>query len=128
MSTSWTFKGATGQDADWPEPSPIGPELPPVEAFRASMLPAAFRAGVEDIADRMQVPLDFPAAASIVSLAGCVNRRARMQPKNIDSTWVVVPNLWGGIVAPPGFLKSPVLAATTAPLYEIEGVWRAEYE
>jgi hypothetical protein len=114
--------------ADWPEPSPIGPELPPVKPFRASTLPEAFRTAVEDLADRMQVPLDLPAAAVIVCLAGAVNRRARMQPKAKDNTWIVVPNLWGGIVAPPGFLKSPVLHAITAPLHEIERLYRAEYE
>jgi putative DNA primase/helicase len=113
---------------DWPEPSPIGPELPPVKPFRASMLPEAFRSGVEDVAERMQVPLDFPAAAAMLCVAGAVSRRARMQPKRTDITWRVVPNLWGGIVAPPGFLKSPVLHAMTAPLYAIERMWRMEYE
>jgi putative DNA primase/helicase len=115
-------------EEDWPEPSPIGPGLPPVMPFRASMLPEAFRGAVEDVAERMQVPLDFPAAGAVLCLAGAVNRRARIQPKARDSTWVVVPNLWGGIVAPPGFMKSPVLHAITAPLRDIEHVWRAEYE
>ncbi|MGA7235935.1 MAG: YfjI family protein [Bryobacteraceae bacterium] len=114
--------------ADWPELSRIGPELPPVKPFRASMLPEAFRSAVEDVAERMQVPLDFPAAAAIVCLAGAVNRRSRIQPKRTDATWRVVPNLWGGIVAPPGFLKSPVLHAMTAPLYAIERLWRVEHE
>jgi putative DNA primase/helicase len=112
---------------DWPEPSPLGPELPPVNPFRCSMLPEVFRDTVEDLSERMQVPPDLPAAAAILCLAGAVNRRARIQPKRQDSTWIVVPNLWGGLVAPPGFLKSPVLASITWPLREIEALWRAEY-
>jgi putative DNA primase/helicase len=113
-------------DAEWPAPAPVGAELPPVKPFRASMLPEAFRGAVEDIAERMQVPLDLPGALVILCLAGAVNRRARIQPKKQDHTWKVVPNLWGGVVAPPGFLKSPVLAASTAPLHEIEDLWRME--
>jgi hypothetical protein len=39
-----------------------------------------------------------------------------------------VPNLWGGIIAPPGFMKSPVIEATTRPLTQIEAEWRAEHD
>jgi putative DNA primase/helicase len=125
----WTFKNATkNESADWPEPLPIGSELPPVAAFDLALLPEALRDFVEDLAERMQVPLDYPAACLMVSLAGAVNRRAVMQPKRSDSSWQVVPNLWGGIVAPPGFLKSPVLHAISKPLYAQEALWRVEHE
>ena len=50
---------------------------------------------------RMQVPMDYPAAVMVLCLAGAVNRRARIQPKANDSGWLIVPNLWGGIIAPP---------------------------
>jgi putative DNA primase/helicase len=56
------------------------------------------------------------------------SRRARMQPKKNDSTWGVVPNAWGGIIAPPGFMKSPVLKAAAQPLYYIEGLWRKRFK
>ena len=112
----------------WPEPLPIGSELPEVDKFDPLLLPEALRDFVEDIAERMQVPPDYPAACLMVAMAGAVNRRASIQPKAEDSSWLVVPNLWGGIIAPPGFLKSPVLHAITAPLYAQEAVWRAEYD
>jgi putative DNA primase/helicase len=76
----------------------------------------------------MQVPLDFPAVAAIATLAGVTNRRAVIQPKRNDHTWSVVPNLWGGIVAPPGMLKSPVLSCMTQPARAIESEWRKAYE
>jgi putative DNA primase/helicase len=125
--------GARSQDRHqqavdgWPEPSPLGAELPPVQAFRISMLPEVLRDPVEDLAHRMQVPVDYPGVCSVVTLAGAVNRRARIQPKERDSTWIVVPNAWGGLVAPPGFLKSPVLKAVTAPVVAIERLWREEF-
>jgi putative DNA primase/helicase len=75
----------------------------------------------------MQTPLDFAAAAAIVALAGCVNRRAVILPKVEDDSWRVTPNLWGAVIAPPGFMKSPVLQAITSPLKKIEAGWRDEY-
>ena len=56
------------------------------------------------------------------------NRRAAIQPKAEDSSWVVVPNLWGGIISPPGFMKSPVISTITQPLTRVEALWRDEYE
>jgi hypothetical protein len=76
----------------------------------------------------MQVSLDYPAAVAVLSLAGATGRRATVQPKAKDSSWIVTPNLWGGIVAPPGLMKSPVITAVTQPLREIEALWLANHE
>jgi Protein of unknown function (DUF3987) len=114
--------------SEWPEPEPLEGALPPVQPLRLEYLPASFRGFVEDVAERMQVPIDYPAAIAIGSLAGCVNRRAIIQPKKEDYSWEVVPNLWGAVIGPPGFLKSPVLRAVTCPLSHIEDMWRLEYE
>lgn len=114
--------------ADWPKPEPIGSDLPPVLVFNEELLPESFRPLVADAANRMQVPVDYPAAAVALCLAGAVNRRALIQPKRSDSDWLVVPNLWGGIVAPPGAMKSPVIGAVTRPLQRLQTEWRREYE
>ncbi len=113
---------------DWPKPEPIQSELPPVEAFSEDLLPDSFRPLVADVADRMQVPMDYPAVVMVLCLAGAVNRRAVIQPKANDTGWVIVPNLWGGIIAPPGFMKSPVIQAATRPLNQIQTEWRLEQE
>ncbi|MDE3195488.1 MAG: DUF3987 domain-containing protein, partial [Acidobacteriota bacterium] len=76
----------------------------------------------------MQVPIDYPAVVVVLCLAGAVNRRAIIQPKANDTAWAVVPNLWGGIIAPPGRLKSPVIQAATRHLNLIQTEWRGEYE
>jgi hypothetical protein len=112
----------------WPDPLPLRDDLPAVEPFHLEFLPDSFRPLVEDTAERMQVPLDFPGVVAICSLAGSVNRRARIQPRREDTSWQVIPNLWGGIVAPPGYMKSPVLKAITAPLVDIESLWRHEFK
>ncbi|MGB9418284.1 MAG: YfjI family protein [Acidobacteriaceae bacterium] len=112
----------------WSVPESLGTELPNVPAFDAGLLPEVLRPLVEDVSERMQTPLDFAAVVSVLSLAGVTGRRVRIQPKEADTTWTVVPNLWGGIVAEPGCLKSPLIAAVTKPLAMIEGLWRVEYE
>jgi putative DNA primase/helicase len=115
-------------DGCWPEPDTIEEQLPPVPEFDLRLLPEALRPIVEDVADRMQVPIDFTAVTAVMCLAGAVNRRALIQPKRADHGWTVVPNLWGGIVASPGQKKSPAIAAITAPLRAIECGWRQEQE
>jgi len=120
-------EGARSQ-SEWPDPAPLGDELPPVPPLDLEFIPSSFRCLVEDISDRMQAPPDYAAAASVVALAGCVSRRAVIIPKCVDLSWRVVPNLWGAIVAPPGMMKSPILRAITSPLTLIEEKWREEFE
>src|SRR5262249_31932607 len=103
-------------------------ELPPVEVFSEDLLPDSFRSLVADVAERMQVPMDYPAVVMVLCLAGAVNRRAVIQPKTNDTGWGIVPNLWGGIIAPPGFMKSPVIQAATSPLNQIQSEWRLDHE
>lgn len=91
---------------DWPEPETLRDELPAVPPFDPALLPTSLRPMVEDVADRMQVAVDFPAIVAVTTLAGICSRRALMQPKAQDHSWLVVPNLWGAIVAPPGAMKS----------------------
>lgn len=114
-------------EEEWPEPIPLAGELPPVMAFNAEFLPYSFRDFAVDTADRMQCPIDFVAVALVVCLGGAVSRRARVQPKAEDSGWIVTPNLWGAIVASPGQLKTPTLAAAAKPLRDIEDEARRKH-
>ena len=117
-----------GPEEDWPDPLPLAGDMPAVESLAADMLPTSFRALAADIADRMQVPIDYPGAAMVVTLAGAVNRRAAIQPKARDSGWIVTPNLWGAVVGRPGYKKSPVLEAITGPLRAIQTEWFLKHE
>ena len=99
-------------DAD---PRPITVALHPVPELEAWMIPPAFKAWIEDIAERASLPLAYPAAALFVALSGLIGRRLAIRPKQYDD-WLVVPNLWGAIVGPPGFLKTPAVEAVMRPL------------
>ena len=113
---------------EWPQPELLQSELPPVEAFSEDLLPHSFLPLVRDVAERMQVPMDYPAVVMVLCLAGAVNRRVMIQPKERDTGWVEPANLWGAIVGPPGVMKTPVIQAITRPLVQIQTEWRQEYE
>ena len=120
-----------GQSKDcwlWPDPAALGDGLRRVQEFNLNLLPASLRPFVEDTSERMQTPVDFAAAVATVALAGCVNRRAAIIPKTADTGWQVIPNLWGAIVGPPGFMKSPLLRNITLPLIQVEESWREDFK
>lgn len=116
----------TGAD-DWPAPEDLPAGLPPVDPFDAALLPPALRPWITDIAERMQCPADFPAAAAVVCLAAVVSRQCAIRPKRQDD-WTVVPNLWGGIIGRPSLLKSPALAEPMRMIDALEAAAREEHE
>jgi len=100
----------------WLERKPIIAELKPVPAFDAdTLLPEVLRAWIMDEAERMPCPPDFIAAAALVALGSIVGARCAIKPKSRDS-WLIVPNLWGGIVGDPSAKKSPAWGAALKPL------------
>ena len=108
--------GAAADTSEWPEPKPIIAELKPVPAFDAeTLLPEVLRAWVIDEAERMPCPPDFIAVAALVALGSIIGARCAIKPKSRDS-WLIVPNLWGGIVGDPSAKKSPAWGAALKPL------------
>lgn len=109
---------SSGADT-WPAPTPLPEGLPPVAAFDEELFPPLLREFVNDIADRMQCPPDFPAVALLTVLSGAVGRRCGIQPKRRDD-WTVVPNLWGCVIGRPGIMKSPPLQEVMRPLQALQ--------
>lgn len=100
----------------WPARKPIIAELKPVPAFDAdTLLPRPLGAWIMDEAERMPCPPDFIAAAALVALGSIIGARCAIKPKARDS-WLIVPNLWGGIVGDPSAKKSPAWGAALKPL------------
>ncbi len=111
----------------WPEPKPIIGELKPVPAFDAeTLLPGALRTWVMDEAERMPCPPDFIAAAALAALGSIIGARCAIKPKMRDS-WLIVPNLWGGIVGDPSAKKSPAWGAALKPLDRLAANAREEH-
>ncbi|MFK7826136.1 MAG: DUF3987 domain-containing protein [Oligoflexales bacterium] len=105
------------KEAIWPDPIDL-PEKVIVPEMSEAMLPDVLRNWCVDIADRMQVPLEFVAGPSIVAIAAMIGRKIVVCPKSEDD-WQIVPNLWGCLIAPPGSMKSPAMSAVLKPIQQL---------
>jgi len=116
---------------DWPEPGELGKPDPAPE-FPTRFLPTCLRQWVETQAENMGVPADLLAVPGVVTIAGCIGRKATLRAKRHDWSWVERPCLWAAIIAPKGSLKSPALALAAAPLRTAEARhrerWKADLE
>lgn len=104
---------------EWPDPSPLPEGLVPVPVLPEALLPDSLRPWLADIAERLQVPPEFPATASMVALSSVIGNQVRIRPKRRDE-WAVTPNLWGAIIGRPGVMKSPAIAEAMKPLNRLE--------
>ena len=111
-------EAGAGQGA-WPEPASLPQGLPPVQPFDLVLLPDRLRPWVADVAERMQVPVDYPAVAAVVALGAVVGCQIAIRPRRLDD-WAVVPNLWGAIIGRPGLLKTPALQEALRALTRLE--------
>lgn len=119
----------TSVEEDWLEPEPIAPPLLPVPAFDAEvLLPDALRDWVVGEASRMRCPIEFIAGAVLVSLGSVVGARVALRPKSRDESWLVVPNLWGGVVGRPSTMKTPSLTAALSPLGRLSANAREAFD
>lgn len=111
----------------WPQPQLLPAALPAVPNLDPVLLPTALRPWVEDVADRVQCPIDYPAAGVMVALGAVVGRQMGIWPKRRDD-WFVVPNLWGAIIGRPGVMKTPALDEALRPLRRLEANAREEFD
>lgn len=107
--------GSTG----WPDPLPVRSELLPVKSFDLNLMPDPLRDFVKDCSFRMQCPPDYIAVSMVFMFGGLIGAACGIKPKKFDD-WLVIPNLWGGIVGDPSTLKTPAINEAFAPLYKIE--------
>jgi Protein of unknown function (DUF3987) len=82
---------------------------------------------VGDIADQMQCPPDFVAAATLTALGSVIGTRLSIRPKRQDE-WLVTPNTWCMIVGRPGVMKSPAVSAAINPLMKLEAAARMDFD
>ena len=113
----------------WPEkPAPLDIRLPDVEDFDEELLPEPLREWVLDVAKRMDnAAPDFTAAAAIVQAGALIGRKVGIYPKRHDD-WMVIPNLWGGLVGPPASMKTPALEQAIKPTKRLAALAKEDYE
>lgn len=111
----------------WPdEPDELPPLIAPVPTLDEKLIPPLFRPWITDVAERMQVSPEFVMGPALVALSAVVGRKIGIHPKQHDN-WLVVPNLWGAIVARPGYFKSPTIAEAFRPLDRLIEEARKEF-
>jgi putative DNA primase/helicase len=99
-------------------PQPLAVKLLPVPPLDPDLIPSRLRAWVVDIATRGCFPLEFPAVTALVELGTLVGRQLGIRPKRHDN-WLVVPNLWGGVIGPPSIQKTPAVEEPLLPMKRI---------
>lgn len=112
-----------GIQHNWGIPEVLSEEMPAVHSLRLEMLPEELRDRARDVAYQMQCPVEYIAVALVVMLGAAVGAGCGVRPKRRGG-WIVVPNMWGAIVGPPGSMKSEALNQCMEPLHAIEAGWK----
>jgi hypothetical protein len=68
----------------WPQPAPVSMERARPPTLTPDMLPPSLCPWLRDIAERMQIPLEFPAVTALVSLSSLIGRKLAIRPKRLD--------------------------------------------
>ena len=122
-----SLKADPSLDSPWPPLELPVQQLPAVQPFDANLLPDAFRGYLMDIAERLQCPPDFAAAAAVTFAGAVLGRRMGIKPKRRDD-WLVVPNLWGAAIGRPGVMKTPAISQVVKFLNSLEQESRRTFE
>ena len=111
----------------WGEREPLPGLYPPVPSLPPEMIPEPLRPWLSDIAERASLPLEFVTCPALVALSAVIGRSVGIHPKRRDD-WLVVPNIWGGIVGRPGVMKSAAISEPTKPLRALAAKARKQFE
>ena len=111
----------------WGKLRDLPPLLPNAPNMTPNPLPERLRPWIVDISERLQVPLESIAVPAMIGVAGVVGRSCGIYPKAHDD-WLCIPNLWGGLIARPGFMKSAALAEALKPVHVLINEAHATFE
>lgn len=113
--------------SEWPDPEELRDALLDVTPLSVHQIPEPFRDWIDDVAERMQCPPDFIAVAAIVVASSIIGTGCGIKPKEHDD-WLVIPNLWGGLIGSPGMLKTPAVAEVMQLINQLEASAKNDYD
>jgi putative DNA primase/helicase len=119
MTFTRSASGEASEEEPWGNIAPLTDPNPPAPPLPAELIPEALRGWLVDVAERLCVPVEIPAAAAIVAAGGILGRGVGIYPQRYDD-WLVYANFWGGVTAKPGMMKSPLIAEATKGARRIE--------
>ena len=123
VSITEVLNGAEEQKRLWPEPTPLPYALPSVPAFNPNLLPTQLGPWLEDITERLNVPMDFLGIPAMIAAGSLIGANIAVRPQ-ANTTWWEPANVWGCIVGSPGVMKSPAVSEVLAPIRRLDS--RAE--
>lgn len=108
----------------WPNPDPLQGDQPPLPAFPIDALPGNLGKYAAALAHYQQIAIDVPALALLGALATAAGHHA-----TITGQWTEASlNLFTAPLADSGEGKSPVMAAITAPIHQLQRDLRRAYD
>ncbi len=113
-------------DNEWP--SQLG-ELPTestVPWLPAEMIPAPLRSWLVEVAERACFPLEFVTVPALVGVGTVIGRGVGVMPSRFDD-FLVIPNLWGAIIARPGMMKTFAVSEGLRPLKRLAATAHERY-
>lgn len=119
VSIAEAYAKAEPKSVEWPNPMPLPFALPPVPQLPPTLLPTQFGPWLEDIAERLNVPLDFVGIPAMVAAGSLIGAGVGVRPQ-AKTTWTEPANLWGVVVGSPGSLKSPAVTEVLAPMRRLD--------
>lgn len=127
VSIKDAYDQAQPKEKEWPRPIPLPISLLDVAAFDRSLLPSRLGPWAEDIAERLNVPLDFTAMPTIVAAGSLIGAKVGVRPQR-HTSWTEAANLFGCIVGSPGMMKSPAVGEVFSPLRRLDAAANQSYE
>ncbi|MDL1948343.1 DUF3987 domain-containing protein [Acidobacteria bacterium ACD] len=118
---------AAPPEEPWPARQPLPPLTAPVPTLPADLLPDVLAPWLTDVAERVSIPLEFVAAPALVGLGAVVGRGIAVRPFAYDD-FSIPGNLWGGIVGPPGTMKTSAVEQALRPLRRLVVEARKAFE
>jgi hypothetical protein len=111
----------------WPDLEPVELDQPRLPKLDTDLIPESIRPWILDNAKRLGVWPEQIFGAATIAAATLIGSAFRIQGKAHDTSYIVLPNLWGMVIAEPGTKKSPAMKIGTKFVDEMERRQLAAY-
>jgi len=98
-------------------PQPIVQEMSDVPFNLDLIPPGVFGDWIHDIVYRDAYSPSACVAIASTAISSVLAKRINIYPLKNNEEWVVIPNFWGGVIAPPGSRKTFLFKTLLEPIY-----------
>lgn len=113
-------------DLLWNDRQPL-PPANAVPTLDVALIPEPLQRWIAETCDIARIPLEMMAAPAVASLGAVVGRMVGIKPWAFND-FVTVPNVWGLVVARPGWMKSFAVSGGLGMIGRLAKAAHEEYE